>query len=891
MTGSIVSLHPPFALCLATEVLSMGDYIALGSYELVYSALDREKTKEIIIDAQQIDSDPDEHSSLQSHQVPSSPFFMKRMVNQGRTVEGGRAAIVRSLNMARARIFASKTVGGRSEPLSLDNYRIGDLHTAYRLPIHRLSNNQLMLLIRRYNSHQDGQLSERKKALLDQNDESLSQLSRPEMINHLQRLMLTRNQGLRETVLEEDTSPSSTQILPSAQDTSTTPKNRALGSSLLADGQTGQHSGTPLSSVEDLPLDNIQEHKTSLKEEESSAPEDIQDKLSETSQALKAKYEQLRVEFLEKLNLLNSLKMKLLAKKKVGTTKEAEESTSVSTPDTTPAQPMTEELTSVRESEANFSTPSASTESTATSQEDNFTTSEQETATTTNLPLHSTGQMKVQRVAWMMVKKAFLMFRRKKLKVREFLEITSAPAELTDLAPSSISTDQPTSESTTTIATTTKTTQEEETTAITTAGPVVPNHLVDNEPTEELPVSTLAPAVSNQDHPGSISGKNMGDSRLIKKLMGILQAKLHHKAIGSTDESQANLGGPPIKFSSTSVKVASVRDAEKPKTVTTGQLVQNHEELDEPTFHTLTVEKLGSGGQEVIQRAEIIHDGESSGVGANSAGGLKVAFKRVGDLSATELADDLKEELETKKANNSGLEERRSESLEGSKEELDPKGLEEFAEANDEETICDAIACDFEQGDLCQWEASKDELQKGDRHYTFLHRRLRRSQMRDNDPQVIRTWHNWEGRYRNRLTGIARAQFFSQSNKRFAAAYVQSNQKATLTAKILSGQQETVRFRAWEATRDVQLRVCCDTDQDCVFETERGVRRGSRRWKEHTATCPKGTQKPSCTLRIVFECVNEGVYQGACGLDNIQLLNQYCPNLIPLVGVHENRRH
>uniref|UniRef100_A0A915E8R3 Uncharacterized protein n=1 Tax=Ditylenchus dipsaci TaxID=166011 RepID=A0A915E8R3_9BILA len=686
-----------------------------------------------VIDAQQIDSDPDEHSSIQSIKCLPPRFFMRRMVNQveqwrghyqtrstySAHSSGGRAAIVRSLNMARARIFASKTVGGRSEPLSLDNYRIGDLHTAYRLPIHRLSNNQLMLLIRRYNSHQDGQLSERKK---------LSFASRNDQ--HLQRLMLTRNQGLRlirptlltninilpgETVLEEDTSPSSIQILPSAQDTSTTPKNRALGSSLLADGQTGQHSGTPLSSVEDLPLDNIQEHKTSLKEEEPSAPEDIQDKLSETSQALKAKYEQLRVEFLEKLNLLNSLKMKLLAKKKVGTTKEAEESTSVSTPDTTPAQPMTEELTS---------------------QEDNFTTSEQETATTTNLPLHSTGQMKVAEVAWMMVKKAFLMFRRKKLK--------------------------PTSESTTTIATTTKTTQEEETAAITTARPVVPNHLVDNEPTEELPVSTLAPAVSNQDHPGSISGKNMGDS--------------------STDESQANLGGPPVKFSSTSVKVASVRDAEKPKTVTTGQLVQNHEELDEPTFHTLTVENCEEppevvGGQEVIQRAE---------------------------LYMMEKARD-------------GLEDRRSESLEGSKEELDPKGLEEFAEANDEETICDAIACDFEQ-----WEASKDELQKGDRHYTFLHRRLRRSQLRDNDPQVIRTWHNWEGRYRNRLTGIARArEVFLQSNKRFAAAYVQSNQKATLTAKILSGQQETVRFRAWEATRDVQLRVCCDTDQDCVFETER----------------------------------------------------------------------
>lgn len=91
-------------------------------------------------------------------------------------------------------------------------------------------------------------------------------------------------------------------------------------------------------------------------------------------------------------------------------------------------------------------------------------------------------------------------------------------------------------------------------------------------------------------------------------------------------------------------------------------------------------------------------------------------------------------------------------------------------------------------------------------------------------------------------------EIFSHSNRRFAAAYVKPNQRATLSASLLSGRRETIRFRAWEATRDLRLRVCCDSIDNseggiCVFETDGGVRRGSRNWKEYTATCPRGTQK------------------------------------------------
>lgn len=77
----------------------------------------------------------------------------------------------------------------------------------------------------------------------------------------------------------------------------------------------------------------------------------------------------------------------------------------------------------------------------------------------------------------------------------------------------------------------------------------------------------------------------------------------------------------------------------------------------------------------------------------------------------------------------------------------DETDLADFAAASDE-NVCDAISCDFEKGDLCQWEASNDEISPDSPHYRRKHRKAH---------YVRRTWHNWQGRYRNRVTGIARA--------------------------------------------------------------------------------------------------------------------------------------
>uniref|UniRef100_A0A914H1X1 Uncharacterized protein n=1 Tax=Globodera rostochiensis TaxID=31243 RepID=A0A914H1X1_GLORO len=270
------------------------------------------------------------------------------------------------------------------------------------------------------------------------------------------------------------------------------------------------------------------------------------------------------------------------------------------------------------------------------------------------------------------------------------------------------------------------------------------------------------------------------------------------------------------------------------------------------------------------------------------------------------------------------------------KEDDDLANLEEFARI-DEQAICDAIACNFETGTLCEWETSIDELNPDDPRYrrymmarTVLLTRRRRSKRNDDEfvrdeeneeeeiadfgqnllpnsveettmatatttrkkpdqtadskpPQggrtVLRSWHNWVGRYRNRLTGISQSEVFSTRNQRFAASYLKAGQRSMLTGRLLSGDRTTIRFRAWEATRALQLRVCCDRtdrDENCVFETELGAKRASRKWKDHLATCPQGTKK------IIFECRNNGPFQGACGVDNIQLVNAYCPSVTPM---------
>uniref|UniRef100_A0A1I7XAF4 Sortilin_C domain-containing protein n=1 Tax=Heterorhabditis bacteriophora TaxID=37862 RepID=A0A1I7XAF4_HETBA len=66
----------------------------------------------------------------------------------------------------------------------------------------------------------------------------------------------------------------------------------------------------------------------------------------------------------------------------------------------------------------------------------------------------------------------------------------------------------------------------------------------------------------------------------------------------------------------------------------------------------------------------------------------------------------------------------------------------------------------------------------------------------------------------------------------------------------------------------MQLQVCCD--DFCPFSTEIGVKRGHKRWLKRTVECPPKTQQ------LTFECINSGLKEGICGLDDIFIDNKNC---------------
>ncbi|CAJ0928646.1 unnamed protein product, partial [Mesorhabditis belari] len=175
--------------------------------------------------------------------------------------------------------------------------------------------------------------------------------------------------------------------------------------------------------------------------------------------------------------------------------------------------------------------------------------------------------------------------------------------------------------------------------------------------------------------------------------------------------------------------------------------------------------------------------------------------------------------------------------------------------------MCQQIECDFEKGDLCNWESSADQLDEFERR----HKR--------EEEFSIRSWKNVGGRP-DRAKAMERNSVFSSINTHFAGAYVNGSQVATLTTRITKRIPISVRFLAWEATRMLRLRMCCD--DFCPFSTEEGVKRGHRKWIAHTVICPANTKQ------ITFECVNTGEWSGRCGLDSIHFPHPQCPQLLPL---------
>ena len=90
--------------------------------------------------------------------------------------------------------------------------------------------------------------------------------------------------------------------------------------------------------------------------------------------------------------------------------------------------------------------------------------------------------------------------------------------------------------------------------------------------------------------------------------------------------------------------------------------------------------------------------------------------------------------------------------------------------------------------------------------------------------------------------------FFTPRNRRFAAAFLRPHEQATLSINVPAGYTPSIALRSWETTRGLQLKVCCDTTQTCVYHSELGVAYGTRHWLPTNANCPKYTKRVSKTV-------------------------------------------
>jgi hypothetical protein len=67
-----------------------------------------------------------------------------------------------------------------------------------------------------------------------------------------------------------------------------------------------------------------------------------------------------------------------------------------------------------------------------------------------------------------------------------------------------------------------------------------------------------------------------------------------------------------------------------------------------------------------------------------------------------------------------------------------------------------------------------------------------------------------------------------------------------LSADLSSQQQDSqiiINFQVWEATKNMQLKLCCGSLKTCVFETDLGLKRGTRKWLSQQAVCPSNTKR------------------------------------------------
>uniref|UniRef100_A0A0K0FHN5 MAM domain-containing protein n=1 Tax=Strongyloides venezuelensis TaxID=75913 RepID=A0A0K0FHN5_STRVS len=119
------------------------------------------------------------------------------------------------------------------------------------------------------------------------------------------------------------------------------------------------------------------------------------------------------------------------------------------------------------------------------------------------------------------------------------------------------------------------------------------------------------------------------------------------------------------------------------------------------------------------------------------------------------------------------------------------------------------------------------------------------------------------GQYMNRVTGVKE----SAKGEYYAATFLYPREMAGLQVDIAPLKVErSLRFQYYEGTHGVQLKACCDTTDNCNFSSDKFVSVNDRIWKVGKLDCPIGTE------RIIFLCENTRTNQGACAIDDIEVV-------------------
>jgi hypothetical protein len=154
---------------------------------------------------------------------------------------------------------------------------------------------------------------------------------------------------------------------------------------------------------------------------------------------------------------------------------------------------------------------------------------------------------------------------------------------------------------------------------------------------------------------------------------------------------------------------------------------------------------------------------------------------------------------------------------------------------------CKEIVCDFESGNPCSYSPASG------------------------GGNANQNWGTQSAPYQNRLTGIPKP----GQQQKFGASYLKKKgEKTSLQTNANFDNDYVVRFNYYKAVQGVNLKCCCDDESNCPYGATPSVQTSDyRSWRTASVTCKSGTKK------VIFICENEnGESEGACGVDNIQLL-------------------